>query len=173
MRTAGFWPPLMVTRPTPLSCEILGASRVSTRSSTWESGMEFEVKARVSTGESAGLVLRWIGLAVDWRRRQVGWQKALRRVDGGLHLFLGYINIQAEVELQHHDRSATGAGGGHLAQALQFAKLPLQRSCDGRCHHIRAGSGIKREYLNGRIIDFRQCRHRQLCIANNSDQEDG
>ena len=57
MRTAGFWPPLMVTRPTPLSCEIFGASRVSTRSSTCESGIEFEVIASVSTGASAGLVL--------------------------------------------------------------------------------------------------------------------
>ncbi len=57
MRTAGFWPPLMVTRPTPLSWEIFGASRVSTRSSTWDSGMDLEVMARVSTGASAGLVL--------------------------------------------------------------------------------------------------------------------
>ena len=57
MRTAGFCPPLMLTRPTPLSCEILGARRVSTRSSTCDSGMEFEVMARVRTGASAGLVL--------------------------------------------------------------------------------------------------------------------
>ena len=57
MRTAGFCPPLMVTRPTPLSCEIFGASRVSTRSSTCESGIELEVIASVSTGASAGFVL--------------------------------------------------------------------------------------------------------------------
>jgi hypothetical protein len=40
MRTAGFCPPLMLTRPTPVSCEIFGASRVSTRSSTCDSGIE-------------------------------------------------------------------------------------------------------------------------------------
>ncbi len=57
MRTAGFCPPLMLTRPTPLSCEIFGASRVSTRSSTCDSGMESEVIASVSTGASAGFVL--------------------------------------------------------------------------------------------------------------------
>ncbi len=57
MRTAGFWPPLMLTRPTPVSCEIFGARRVSTRSSTCDSGMFFELIASVRTGASAGLVL--------------------------------------------------------------------------------------------------------------------
>ncbi len=57
MRTAGFCPPLMLTRPTPLNCEIFGASRESTRSSTCESGIESEVTASVITGASAGLVL--------------------------------------------------------------------------------------------------------------------
>ena len=57
MRTAGFCPPLMLTRPTPASCEILGASRVSTRSSTVESGIALVVIASVNTGASAGLVL--------------------------------------------------------------------------------------------------------------------
>ena len=41
MRTAGFWPPLMLTRPTPGSCEIFCARRVSARSSTWSSGSSF------------------------------------------------------------------------------------------------------------------------------------
>ena len=57
MRTAGFWPPLMLTRPTPLSCEMFGARRVSTRSSTCDSGIVSEVMASVRTGASAGLVL--------------------------------------------------------------------------------------------------------------------
>ena len=33
-------------------------------------------------------------------------QKGLRRIDGRLHLLLGHIDIQAEVELHHDDRSA-------------------------------------------------------------------
>src|SRR5580704_17944734 len=61
MRTAGFCPPLMLPRPTPLSCAILGARRVSTRSSTWESGIDFELTAIVSTGASAGFVLLYTG----------------------------------------------------------------------------------------------------------------
>ena len=57
MRTAGFWPPLMLTSPTPLNCDSFGARRVSTMSSTWDSGMLSELMARVRTGASAGLVL--------------------------------------------------------------------------------------------------------------------
>ena len=56
-RTAGFCPPLMLTRPTPGNCEILGARRVSAKSSTLESGSVLEVRARVRIGVSAGFVL--------------------------------------------------------------------------------------------------------------------
>ncbi len=56
-RTAGFWPPLMVTRPTPESWEIFWARAVSARSSTRLSGSVSEVKASVRTGVSAGLTL--------------------------------------------------------------------------------------------------------------------
>ena len=56
-RMAGFWPPLMLTRPTPLSCETFWASRVSAKSSTWANGSVSEVRASVMIGESAGLVL--------------------------------------------------------------------------------------------------------------------
>ena len=57
MRTAGFWPPLMLTRPTPGNCEIFGAKRVSARSSTAESGMSSDVSANVRMGVSAGFDL--------------------------------------------------------------------------------------------------------------------
>jgi len=42
----------------PLSWAIFGTSRVSTMSSTCESGIDLDVTASVSTGASAGLVLR-------------------------------------------------------------------------------------------------------------------
>ena len=74
MRTAGFWPPLMLTRPTPGSCEIFCARRVSARSSTCESG-------RVVRGEREredGRVGR-IGFAVDRRVGQIGRQSRCRR----------------------------------------------------------------------------------------------
>ena len=57
MRTAGFWPPLMLTRPTPGNCEIFCDSGVSAMSSTFVSGSVSEVSASVRTGVSAGLVL--------------------------------------------------------------------------------------------------------------------
>ncbi len=56
-RTAGFCPPLIVTRPTPASCEIFGASRVSASDCTSLSGSTSEVSASVSTGASAGFTL--------------------------------------------------------------------------------------------------------------------
>src|SRR5258707_12955839 len=61
MRTAGFWPPLMLTSPTPGNCEIFCASRVSAKSSTCARGKVFDVSARVRMGASAGLDLLYIG----------------------------------------------------------------------------------------------------------------
>ena len=74
MRTAGFWPPLMLTNPTPLNCEMRGARRVSTRSSTCDSGMVSE-RDRERQHRRVGRV----GLVVDRRDRQIGWQEASGR----------------------------------------------------------------------------------------------
>ncbi len=57
MRTAGRWPPLMLTRPTPGSCEIFCASRVSIKSCTFGSGRDFDVTASARIGASAGFTL--------------------------------------------------------------------------------------------------------------------
>ncbi len=56
-RTAGFCPPLMVTRPTPETCEIFCARMESAASSTLSSGSISELTARVRMGVSAGLDL--------------------------------------------------------------------------------------------------------------------
>ncbi len=56
-RTAGRWPPLMLTRPTPPIWEIFWAMRESAMSSTWVRGRVLEVTARVMIGASAGLTL--------------------------------------------------------------------------------------------------------------------
>ena len=66
MRTAGFCPPLMLTSPTPGSCEIFCASRVSARSSTFDSGMRVR-RQRQRQDRRIGR----IGLAVDRRIRQI------------------------------------------------------------------------------------------------------
>ena len=57
MRTAGRWPPDRLTRPTPGSCEIFCAIRVSTRSCTFGSASVFDVTASAMIGVSAGLTL--------------------------------------------------------------------------------------------------------------------
>jgi hypothetical protein len=56
-RTAGFCPPLMLTRPTPWISAMRGARRVSARSSSADSASSSEVIARVRTGGSAGFDL--------------------------------------------------------------------------------------------------------------------
>ena len=80
--------------------------------------------------------------------------------------------FECEVELQHDDRDAAGAGGGHLAQALHLAELALQRRGDRSRHHIGAGAGIEREHLDGRVIDLRQRGDRQLRERDEADQQD-
>ncbi len=56
-RTAGFWPPLMLTSPTPGSWLIFCARRVSANSSTLGRDRVSEERARVRMGASAGFVL--------------------------------------------------------------------------------------------------------------------
>ena len=56
-RTAGRWPPEILTRPTPYSCEIFWAMRVSDRSTNCVMGKVRDETARVITGASAGLTL--------------------------------------------------------------------------------------------------------------------
>jgi hypothetical protein len=82
-------------------------------------------------------------------------KKALRRVDGRLDLFFGDVDRQRQVELQDDDRRASGAGRGHLAQALELAELALERRRHGGGYHRRAGARIEREHLNGRVVDLR------------------
>ena len=77
-----------------------------------------------------------------------------------------------ELELQHDDRDAAGAGRGHLAQALHLAELPLERRGHRGGHHVRAGAGIEREHLDGRVVDLRQRRDRQLRVGDDADQQD-
>ena len=50
-------PPLILTSPTPGTCEIFCARRVSAKSCTCESGSVFELSASVRIGASAGLDL--------------------------------------------------------------------------------------------------------------------
>ncbi len=94
-------------------------------------------------------------------------------VDGGLHFFFGHVDVEREIELQHDDRDAAGAGGGHLAEALHLAELALERGGDGGGHHVGAGAGIEREHLDGRVVDLRQRGDRQLEEGDDADEQNG
>ena len=56
-RTAGFWLPSIVTRPTPVTSLSFCAMTVSARSLTFSKGIESELICRVRMGVSAGLTL--------------------------------------------------------------------------------------------------------------------
>ena len=113
-----------------------------------------------------------IGFAVDGRRGQVGRKITLRRIDGRLHLLLGHIDIEAELELHDDDRDASGAGRSHLAEPGDLAELALQGRSDGRGNHVGAGTGVKGEHLDGRVIHLRQRRNRKLQERHAACQKD-
>ncbi len=151
MRTAGFCPPLMVTSPTPGNCEIFCANVVSARSSHFV--QRHGVRGH---GQRQDRRIRRIHLAVDRRSRQVGRQKRLRAVDGGLHFLLGHVDVLFQRELQRNHRCAERTARRHLVQAGQLSKLPLQRRGDRRGRDVRAGARIKRHDLDGWVIHLRQ-----------------
>ena len=53
----GHWPPAMLTKPTPETCDRRWAMRFSTMSLTWVMGREGELRAKLKMGASAGLTL--------------------------------------------------------------------------------------------------------------------
>src|SRR5579863_4953711 len=114
-----------------------------------------------------------VRLAVDRRDGQVGRQIRLRRVDGGLHFLLGDIDVQTERKLQDDDRAAVGAGGGHLRQAGDFAELALEGRGYGGGGDFGACTGVERDDLNRRVIDFRQRRYGKLRERDDAGEHDG
>ena len=97
----------------------------------------------------------------------------MRGIDRRLHLLLGDVDVEAEGELQHDDRSAAGAGGGHLAETLELAELPFERGGDGGGHHVWVGPGVEREHLDGRIVDLWQGGDGQLRVGDDPHQQNG
>src|SRR5215471_1042855 len=151
MRTAGRWPPLILTRPTPGSCEIFCARRVSARSSTWVSGID---------------------LSVYRRRRQIRRQQIAGCIDRRLDLLLGHVETEVETELQRYDRGTRRTRRRHLVEARHLPELHFERGCDRRGHHVGTGAGVKRLDLYRRVIDLRQCRERQEAIGEEAHHHD-
>ncbi len=114
-----------------------------------------------------------VDLGVDRRRRQIDRQQVARRVDRRLHLLLGHVEREVEVELQRDHRRAAGRDRRHAVQVGHLAELPLQRRGDGLRHHLRAAARIGGLHLDGRVIDLGQGRQRQEVERHQSRQQDG
>ena len=112
-----------------------------------------------------------IGLAVDRRRRQVGWEITLGRVDRGLHLLLRDVDVEAQRELENDHRRAAGARRRHLVQPRHLAELAFQRRRDGGGHDVGARAGIEGEHLDRRVVDLRQRRHGKLRVGDEAGEQ--
>ena len=154
MRTAGRWPPLMLTRPTPGSCEIFCARRVSARSSTCGSGS-------VSRGERQRQDRRVgrVDLAVD---RAASAGRAAGRCAAALIAACTSCSAtsmrQLEAELQRDDRAPPELVDVIWFKPGHLAELPLERRRDRRRHHVGARARIERDDLDRRVVDLRQRR---------------
>ncbi len=115
--------------------------------------------------------IRRVDLVVHRRRRQILGQQVGGGVDCSLHLLLGDIHIDIEVEAQGQHRRPAGAGGRHLGQAGHLPELTLQRCRDRAGHHIRAGAGVQGHHPDGRVIHLRQGRYRQQAIRDDTGED--
>ena len=61
---------------------------------------------------------------------------------------------------------------GHLVQPGHLPELALQRRGDGGRHHVRAGAGVQRRDLDGRVVDLGQRRQRQQPVGQQAGQQD-
>ena len=163
MRTAGRWPPLMLTRPTP------GKLRDLLRDPRVGQVLELRQRQRLrGERQREDRRVRRIDLVVDRRGRQVGRQEIAGRVDRRLHFLLGDVERELEGELQRDHRGAAGARRRHLVQPRHLAELALERRRDRRGHHVGTRARIERHDLDRRIVDLRQRRERQHAVRDDA-----
>ena len=99
-----------------------------------------------------------VGRIASQARRQVG----ARRIDGGLHVACGAVDVAADVELQIDAGRAQRARRRHFRDIGDLAEVTLEWARDRRRHVHRARARQGRLHRNGRDIDVRQRRDRQL-----------
>ena len=97
-----------------------------------------------------------IRFAINRRRRQIGRQIRLRRIDSLLYFLFGNVDVEVKSELECDDRAAIRTNRGHLIQARHLPELAFQRRGDCRSRDIRTGSRIKRHDLNRRVVHLWQ-----------------
>src|SRR5260370_13419162 len=102
--------------------------------------------------------IRRIYFAVDRRVRESLREKVGSAIDSCLDLLLGDVDIQVQIKLESDHRAPEGTRGSHLVQSRSLAELALKRRGDRGGHDFRAGTRIKRLYLNVWVIYLRQSR---------------
>src|SRR5882672_3220976 len=118
MRTAGRWPPLMLTSPTPESSEIFNFGK--------RQGLGGE-------GESQNRGVRGINLAVDrWIREPLG-KKIGCAVDGGLHFLFGNVDVQ----VKNLPELALGRGGDRRGHHVRTGARVKRLHLDGGVIDLR------------------------------------
>ena len=102
-----------------------------------------------------------VGRVLPQRPRQV----LARRLDGGLDIALGAVDVAVEVEDEHDPTAPLAARGGHLVDPGDAAQMPLERRGHGGRDRLRARPGQLRHDHDGRHVDLRHVGHRQQEIG--------
>ena len=163
-RIAGFWPPLMLTSPTPGSCEIFWASRVSARSCdlATAAASSRSAPASGSARRPDWSCCRSAGSADRAAGRSPAALIAACTCCSATSMSSSSANCSVMTEQPSELVDVICVRPGHLAE------LALERRRDRRRHHVRARARIERHDLDRRIVDLRQRRDRQLPIGDRS-----
>ena len=166
MRTAGFWPPDERHEADARKLRhLLGEARVREI---------MDLRQRQRLGGQRERQDRGVGgvdLAVDGRIRQVPRQIGAGRVDRGLDLLLGDVDVEVERELQRDDRGAVGGGRGHLVQARDLAELALERGRHRGGHDLGPRARVEGHDLDRRVVDLRERRNGKLPVGDDAGEQ--
>src|ERR1035437_5466773 len=100
-----------------------------------------------------------IHLPVTGIVREVRGELAARRVDRGLDVPPGGVDVPRQVELERDRRRAEGALRRHLRDPRDPPELPLERRRDRRGHRLGALTGQVRRNRDRRELHLRERRH--------------
>jgi hypothetical protein len=114
---------------------------------------------------------RRIGFAECRPRLQVAGEIAQRRVEGGLHVTRGAVDVAGEVELDGNARGAERAARGQLGDPWDFAEPALERGRDRRRHGLGIGAGPAGGDADGREVHRRHAGDRQEAIRHDADEQ--
>jgi hypothetical protein len=113
-----------------------------------------------------------VGLAVRGWRGERRRKERRGRVDRGLHVLLGRVDVAREIELERDLRDAVTAHRAHARERRDLAELPLERCRDRRAHRLRVRTRQLRRDDDRGVVDLRQRRDRQLAVRDEAGERD-